>query len=847
MHSSRRGPVSLVAVAALALFGLNAVAPGAASASSQSASAPSSAQTTATRSAARTATPSPGRAAARFVTTPHSPALPAGVRQVCAKPSHPGQMTCMALVRTNVKSHAGVAPDDAAPPAGSYSPNNLQSAYSLASAESSFTASGETVAVVDAYNDPNAASDLKTYRAQYGLPPCATSTGVGTGAGCVTVVNQTGGASLPTTDPTGSWELEESIDLDMVSAICPACHILLVEANSTDLSDLGTAENYAAAHAKFVTNSWGSGGEFTGESAYDSRYFDHPGVAVTFAAGDYGYGPQYPAASQFVTSVGGTTLTQGSSTTRGWTETAWSGTGSGCSAAEAKPSWQAAIDGSRGSGAWDPNGCLNRTHNDVAAVADPTPGVAIYDSYTAPGISAPDWTTAGGTSVASPIIASVYALAGTPTPNTYPSSYLYRAKTGLYDVTGGTNGTCESNRLYLCHSGTGYDGPTGLGTPNGAGAFKNAATTNIVSVKNPGTQDFVPGTHVGLRIQALDSAGQSPTYIYSATGLPGGLSINASSGLISGTVANSPGTHTVQVTATDTSRVTGTVKFNIVVMPNLDTAYTAGSGTVKLALGGKCLDDANNSSANGNKIQIWNCLNDASQNWKFRPDGTPGGAGTLNIQGKCADVTNRSTAPGAKIQLWSCNGGASQQWFIAGFGVLVNPASNLCLDDPGASTANGTRVDIAACIADPNTGAATAKQNWTLPASEVTSGIAGKCLDDANNSSANGNKVQIWNCTGGASQKWVYASDGTIRINGKCLDMAKASTLDGAKLQLWTCLRTNGVPNFNQTWVLGPGAGELVNANSSRCLADPGDSTGNGTPVTQEDCYGRAGEIWQVS
>jgi hypothetical protein len=177
----------------------------------------------------------------------------------------------------------------------------------------------------------------------------------------------------------------------------------------------------------------------------------------------------------------------------------------------------------------------------------------------------------------------------------------------------------------------------------------------------------------------------------------------------------------------------------------------------------------------------------------------------------------------------------------------VNPASNLCLDDPGASTANGTRVDIAACIADPNTGAATAKQNWTLPASEVTSGIAGKCLDDANNSSANGNKVQIWNCTGGASQKWVYASDGTIRINGKCLDMAKASTLDGAKLQLWTCLRTNGVPNFNQTWVLGPGAGELVNANSSRCLADPGDSTGNGTPVTQEDCYGRAGEIWQVS
>jgi hypothetical protein len=688
---------------------------------------------------------------------------------------------------------------------------------------------------VDAYHDPNAAADLATYRAQYGLPACDTSTG------CLTVVNQTGGA----TDPSGGWEIEESTDLDMVSAICPACHILLVEAKSTDLTDLGTAENYAAAHASFVSNSWGGGGEFTGESAYDSQYFDHPGVAITFAAGDVGYGAQYPAVSQFVTSVGGTTLKR-SSTTRGWTETAWNGTGSGCAAAEAKPSWQAAIDGSRGSGAWDPNGCLNRTDNDVAAVADPNTGVAIYDTYTAPGVPAPDWTAVGGTSVATPIIASVYALAGTPTANTYPSSYLYRAKSGLYDVTSGTNGTCEPNRPYLCHGGTGYDGPTGLGTPNGAVAFKNAVTTNIVSVKNPGTQDFTPGMHVSLQIQAPDSAaGQKPTY--SATGLPAGLSIS-SSGLISGSVANSPGTHTVQVTATDTSGATGSVKFNIAVMPNLDTAYTAGSGTVKLGLGGKCLDDANGSSANGNKIQIWTCLGNANQTWRFRPDGTPGGAGTLQIKGKCAEFTNPSTSPGVKIQLWSCTGGANQQWRIADGGSLVNPASSLCLDDPRASTANGTWVDIHGCNYAADGFTPVANQAWHLPPSEMTSGVAGKCVDDANGSSANGNKIQIWTCLGDAAQRWVYQPNGTIQINGKCLDVTNGSTLDGAaaSLRLWPCLSNGGYPIPDEQWGIGPN-GELINVNSSKCLADPGDNTGNGTRLVQEDCYGRAGEVWQVS
>ena len=231
-----------------------------------------------------------------------------------------------------------------------------------------------------------------------GLPACA--------AGCLTILNQNGQTSpLPGVDPTGGWELEESTDLDMVSAICPNCHIELVEANSTSITDLGTAEDAAAASgAKFISDSW-DGPDGYGSSAND-QYFNHPGVVITVAAGDDGFGASYPAASQFVTSVGGTTLERAPGTARGWTESVWTGTGSGCSLVEPKPAWQTADDALAG-------GCLNRTDNDVAAVADENTPVWLYDSYPFQG-TAPQWGEVGGTSVASPIIASVYALAGTP-------------------------------------------------------------------------------------------------------------------------------------------------------------------------------------------------------------------------------------------------------------------------------------------------------------------------------------------------------------------------------------------------------------------------------------------------
>jgi hypothetical protein len=387
----------------------------------------------------------------------------------------------MSLLRTNVTPHKGLFGPDTAP--SGYGPSDLQSAYNLPSAT---TGSGATVAVVDAYDDPDAEADLQVYRAQYGLPVCDTANG------CFAKVNQDGQASpLPPAAGSNGWDVEESLDIDMVSAVCPNCNIILVEANSNDDADLYTAEDAAVAlGAKYVSNSW-AGAEYPGETS-DDQYFDHPGTVITAAGGDNGYlnqakggdTPNYPAASPDVTSVGGTTLTQDSSVPRGWTETVWGsssggeGTGSGCSLYEPKPGWQA------------DTGCANRTTNDVSAVASPSPGVAVYDSYSEGG-----WLPVGGTSAATPIIASVYALAGAPAAGSNPASYPYTDPAALNDVTSGANGTCTP--AYLCTAGPGYDGPTGLGTPDGVAAFTGGPSGDITGqVTSTATGDPVAGATV---------------------------------------------------------------------------------------------------------------------------------------------------------------------------------------------------------------------------------------------------------------------------------------------------------------------------------------------------------------
>ncbi|MFJ9814369.1 putative Ig domain-containing protein [Streptomyces sp. NPDC101151] len=457
--------------------------------------------------------------------------------RLCAT-AKPGHASCFAQRRTDIRQRLASALAAAAP--SGLSPANLHSAYNLPSTGGS----GLTVAVVDAYNDPNAESDLATYRSTYGLSACTKANG------CFKQVSQTGSTtSLPSND-TG-WAGEEALDIDMVSAVCPNCNITLVEANSANDTDLGIAENEAVSlGAKFVSNSWG-GSEDSSQTSEDTQYFKHPGVAITVSSGDEAYGAEYPATSQYVTAVGGTALTT-SSGSRGWSESVWKtssteGTGSGCSAYDPKPAWQT------------DTGCTKRMEADVSAVADPATGVAVYDTYGGSG-----WAVYGGTSASAPIIAGVYALAGTPGSGDYPAKYPYTHTSNLYDVTSGNNGSCTTS--YFCTARTGYDGPTGWGTPNGTTAFTAGTSSgNTVTVTNPGSQSTATGGSAGLQIHATDSAGATLTY--SASGLPAGLSINSSSGLISGT-ASTAGTYQVTVTATDSTGASGSASFT----------WTVGSG-----------------------------------------------------------------------------------------------------------------------------------------------------------------------------------------------------------------------------------------------------------------------------
>jgi subtilase family serine protease len=387
----------------------------------------------------------PAAQAAPRAATGYTP--PSGVTDPCP-PTAPGDAGCAALTSKSAASSADRAAARPAaatstPPAG-YSPANLQQAYD---SQPTADGSGQTVAVVTAYNDPDAASDLAAYRTQYGLTACTVANG------CFKQVSQTGSTtSLPGT--SAGWTVPAAQSIDMISAICPNCHILLVEANSSGISDLGTAENEAVTlGAKFIDNDWviPEAQLGTAETSYDSEYFDHPGVAITAPAGDSGYGViNYPAASPYVIAVGGTTLTADSSVLpRGYTETAWTGTSSGCSAYEPKPSWQT------------DTGCADRTLNDTAADADASTPVAYYDIPTEGG-----WGEGSGATVAAAIIAAAYALVGTPASGTSPASLLYANTGNLNDITSGSDGTCAVS--YLCTAGTGYDGPTGNGTPSPA-------------------------------------------------------------------------------------------------------------------------------------------------------------------------------------------------------------------------------------------------------------------------------------------------------------------------------------------------------------------------------------------
>jgi subtilase family serine protease len=389
----------------------------------------------------------------------------------------PGTRECFAEKQVPTgPAPATVTPD--AVPYG-FGPGDLASAYRIPASGGS----GVTVGIVDAYDDPTAEADLGTYRSTYGLPACTTANG------CFTKVSQTGSTTaLPSLD-TG-WAAEIALDIEMVSAGCPSCHILLVEATSARNSDLDTAVDYAAAHATIVSNSYG--GSESNTDTGDDAHFNHAGVTMLASSGDEGYAVEFPAASPTVIGVGGTALTRDTSTTRGWTEKVWDtdnneSTGSGCSAYETKPSWQ------------HDTGCTKRTVADVSAVADPATGVSVYDSTGGTG-----WGIYGGTSAAAPLVGAILAVTGHAGVS---ASYLYAHPGFFNDVTAGQ--TASSCTSYLCEAGTGYDGPTGLGTPIGTSLVPS--TLPVVTTQ-PQSQTAPAGSTVTLTAAATGTPTPTVTW-----------------------------------------------------------------------------------------------------------------------------------------------------------------------------------------------------------------------------------------------------------------------------------------------------------------------------------------------
>ena len=392
---------------------------------------------------------------------------------VCTTPA-PGRAACAAEALVRRSDHARVRPrvhagptftqvfprrrsaaatgTSAASPVASApapgTPAYLQQAYDL-SYLSETQGGGDTVAIVDAYDDPNAESDLAVYRAQYGLPPCTTANG------CFRKVNQNGAAS-PLPSGSAGWEQEESLDLDAVSALCPNCHLVLVESsdNSTANLDAGIAAAQSLG-ANQISNSWSANSSTaTGVGIF-------PGQTVVAATGDHGYPgagtDAYPAAFPGVTAAGGTTLSAANTAgnLRGFSESAWSlnssGTGwggtSGCDLNELKPAWQS------------DTGCTGRAYADLSADANPNTGLTVYDSGSG------GWLQMGGTSLATPLIAAFEAVTGV---NGTSAQWAYADSAGLNDPTTGSTGTCAGAIAYICNAQAGYDGPTGIGSISGA-------------------------------------------------------------------------------------------------------------------------------------------------------------------------------------------------------------------------------------------------------------------------------------------------------------------------------------------------------------------------------------------
>jgi subtilase family serine protease len=367
----------------------------------------------------------------------------ASAKAVCPAPLF-GAARCHAFVVTDANGNAATA---AAP--NGYGPAQFHGAYSLPTS----APNSQTIAIVDAYDDPTAKADLDAFNTTFALPFFPTCSAAVTTA-CFQKVNQSGKTSpLPRT--SAGWALEISLDVQVAHGICQNCKILLVEAKNNSTFNLAAAVNTAAnLGATVISNSYG------GADSGPIAAFNHPGIAITVSSGDAGFGVESPASFNTVVAVGGTTLTLGTGNTYG-SERVWSGTGSGCSSLNTARAFQRAAVG------WSATGCVaKRGVVDVAADADPQTGAAVYD--TTPYNGRTGWFRIGGTSLSAPLIAGVFALAGNSKSVSYPASIPYAHTGGLHDITAGSNGSCGTT---MCKGATGYDGPTGVGTPKGIVGF----------------------------------------------------------------------------------------------------------------------------------------------------------------------------------------------------------------------------------------------------------------------------------------------------------------------------------------------------------------------------------------
>jgi len=455
-----------------------------------------------------------------------APALAAGaltrqayrVKASCATPRRAHGATCDALrllpaslsaadIRAAARAHEP-ARANSAPLAGGLTPQQLHGAYEL---PSETTSSGsQTVAVVDAYNDPTAEADLGVFDRQFGLPECTKANG------CFRKINEHGAESpLPKTE--GLWASEITIDVQMAHAICQNCHIVLVETTGEENPELGSGVNAAvAAGATEISNSYGS---IEAESAvaaeermWNEKAYDHPGVVITASTGDCGnhdqnnpeHAPQcdhlpsnvgFPAASPDIVAVGGTELKEGTGT---WSSRVWGNSGGGCTTIFSAPPWQTSVSN------WSATGCATeRLDADVSAVADPYTGVDVYDSTPEEKGGETGWTIFGGTSVASPIVAAEFALAGGSRGVEYPAQTLYGhigEADALYDVTAGSNGSCGG--ATSCAAAVGYDGPSGVGSPLGLSAFAPSAGVPV----NTSAPAISGAAQVGHMLSALVGA-----------------------------------------------------------------------------------------------------------------------------------------------------------------------------------------------------------------------------------------------------------------------------------------------------------------------------------------------------